>query len=335
MALQFKRGLNSNRTSVTPEEGEFIYTTDEKKVYIGDGVTPGGILVTGGGISSVGWDDVTDKPTIPDSLFDLGVADGAAGQVLTTNGLGSLSFSTIVSGGTIELDGLTDVELSSPLTTGQILKYDGVKWINDSDNSGEIYTLPTASTTVLGGVKVDGATITINGDGVISGANTYSLPTASTTVLGGVKVDGATITINGDGVISAAASGGSLPSRNSSNATTASLNNGQQGTLAITGFKGYVLYKIATTHAAWVRIYTSTAARDNDAARLEGEDPLPGAGVIAEIITTGSETVLITPGALGFNDETPVDSNIYLYVTNKSGSPAEITVTLTLLQLEA
>jgi len=301
MALQFKRGLNSNRTSVTPEEGEFIYTTDEKKVYIGDGVTPGGILVTGGGISSVGWDDVTDKPTIPDSLFDLGVADGAAGQVLTTNGLGSLSFSTIVSGGTIELDGLTDVELSSPLTTGQILKYDGVKWINDSDNSGEIYTLPTASTTVLGGVKVDGATITINGDGVIS----------------------------------AAASGGSLPSRNSSNATTASLNNGQQGTLAITGFKGYVLYKIATTHAAWVRIYTSTAARDNDAARLEGEDPLPGAGVIAEIITTGSETVLITPGALGFNDETPVDSNIYLYVTNKSGSPAEITVTLTLLQLEA
>jgi len=66
-----------------------------------------------------------------------------------------------------------------------------------------IYTLPTASTTVLGGVKVDGTTITINGSGVISGANTYTLPTASTTVLGGVKVDGTTITITG-GVISGA-----------------------------------------------------------------------------------------------------------------------------------
>lgn len=37
----------------------------------------------------------------------------------------------------------------------------------------------------------------------------YSLPTASTTVLGGVKVDGTTITINGSGVISSTGGGGS------------------------------------------------------------------------------------------------------------------------------
>ena len=62
------------------------------------------------------------------------------------------------------------------------------------------YTLPTASTTVLGGVKVDGTTITINGSGVISGANTYTLPVATDTVLGGVKIgSGVTIT---SGVIS-------------------------------------------------------------------------------------------------------------------------------------
>jgi len=95
------------------------------------------------------------------------------------------------------------------------------------------YTLPTSSTTVLGGVKVDGTTITINGSGVISSAGGYSLPatttsalggviipavatsginnstgtiglaTASTTQLGGVKVDGTTITI-ASGIISAA-----------------------------------------------------------------------------------------------------------------------------------
>jgi len=70
------------------------------------------------------------------------------------------------------------------------------------------YILPTASTTTLGGVKVDGTTITINGSGVISGATTYTLPTAtvgtsSTGTLGGVKVDGTTITIS-NGVISGA-----------------------------------------------------------------------------------------------------------------------------------
>lgn len=63
------------------------------------------------------------------------------------------------------------------------------------------YTLPTASTTVLGGVKVDGTSISIT-SGVISSTYSYSLPTASTTVIGGVKVDGTSITIAA-GVISA------------------------------------------------------------------------------------------------------------------------------------
>ena len=64
------------------------------------------------------------------------------------------------------------------------------------------YILPIASKDNLGGVKVDGTTITIDDNGTIHGANTYILPTASNTVLGGVKVDNDTIKIN-EGVISA------------------------------------------------------------------------------------------------------------------------------------
>lgn len=85
------------------------------------------------------------------------------------------------------------------ITAGTISQY----WRGDKSwQTLPVYTLPTASTTVLGGVKVDGTTITISA-GIISGANTYTLPTASTTVLGGVKVDGTTITI-ASGVISGA-----------------------------------------------------------------------------------------------------------------------------------
>jgi hypothetical protein len=66
------------------------------------------------------------------------------------------------------------------------------------------YTLPTASTTVKGGVKVDGTSITIN-NGVISGSNQYTLPIATTGTIGGVRPDGTTITINpATGVISGA-----------------------------------------------------------------------------------------------------------------------------------
>lgn len=64
------------------------------------------------------------------------------------------------------------------------------------------YLLPIASTNTLGGVKVDGTTITIDENGTIHGANTYELPTASENVLGGVKIDNDTIKTN-DGVISA------------------------------------------------------------------------------------------------------------------------------------
>jgi hypothetical protein len=46
------------------------------------------------------------------------------------------------------------------------------------------------------------------GGGGSGGGPAYVLPTASTTTLGGVKIDGATITINGSGVISAPSGGG-------------------------------------------------------------------------------------------------------------------------------
>ena len=129
--------------------------------------------------------------------------------------------------------------------------------------------------------------------------------------------------------------GGTLAARAAVAATTASLANTATGNLTIVGYKGYMLYKIQTSAAAWVRIYTDTTSRTADATRLEGADPTPGSGVVAEVITTSAQTILISPGALGFSNETVPDTNIQLAVTNKSGGTTTITVTLTAVQLEA
>ena len=43
--IQFKRGTESGRTGVTPAEGEPIYVTDTKTLYIGDGSTAGGVAI--------------------------------------------------------------------------------------------------------------------------------------------------------------------------------------------------------------------------------------------------------------------------------------------------
>jgi hypothetical protein len=47
--IQVKRGLEANRATVTPAAGEFLYTTDTKSVFVGDGTTAGGKQVGGSG----------------------------------------------------------------------------------------------------------------------------------------------------------------------------------------------------------------------------------------------------------------------------------------------
>jgi hypothetical protein len=47
MAIKLRRGLEEERVTILFEQGEIVYVTNTKKVYIGDGLTVGGNLVTG------------------------------------------------------------------------------------------------------------------------------------------------------------------------------------------------------------------------------------------------------------------------------------------------
>jgi hypothetical protein len=134
----------------------------------------------------------------------------------------------------------------------------------------------------------------------------------------------------------AVGSGIGLSSRTTVVGTTAlALNVDQTENCQVSGFKSYLLSKVSTNYPAWVRIYSDATSRTNDASRAEGYDPLPGAGVIAEVITTsGALTQLITPGVLGFNNDETTSSTVYLSVTNKDSTQRVINVSLTLLQLE-
>ena len=63
MALQFIRGLDADRLSLTPAAGEPLFTTDTLKLYIGDGSTVGGVEVTG-------TDSATVISIIQENVFD-------------------------------------------------------------------------------------------------------------------------------------------------------------------------------------------------------------------------------------------------------------------------
>ena len=69
MALRLRRGTDAQRQLITPAEGELIYVTDTKDIYVGDGTTLGGVLVT------AGINDLND-------LADVNTSGALIGQVL-------------------------------------------------------------------------------------------------------------------------------------------------------------------------------------------------------------------------------------------------------------
>lgn len=93
----------------------------------------------------------------------------------------------------------------------------------DAKFTDTIYSLPVASSSTLGGVKI-GSGLTVAEDGTISAAAAYTLPTASSTTKGGIKVGtGLTMsseTLNHSNSITAKTAYGST-------ATTASANGGK------------------------------------------------------------------------------------------------------------
>ena len=80
------------------------------------------------------YGSLTGAPTIPAALTDLSITDGTNGQVLTTDGSGGFTFTTVSGGGggSTTLGGLTDVSTTGA-TNGQVLKYNGTSWAPASD----------------------------------------------------------------------------------------------------------------------------------------------------------------------------------------------------------
>ena len=185
--------------------------------------------------------------------------------------------------------------------------------------------LPAIDGSNLIGVIASGTGIEIkDSDSVVGSAGTVNFG------------DGLTVSPVSAGVVTVTASGGSLQSRTIVSASTTSIADDAVGFTTAAGFKAYTLMKVGVSTAAWIRIYTDSTSRANDSSRSVGEDPSPGSGVIAEVVTTGISTQqMITPFAMGGNMDDPVSNVIYLAIKNLSGSTQTITANLTILQLEA
>ena len=250
----------------------------------------------GGGGGSSTFVGLTDTPG----------SMGTAGQFLTVNSGGNALEFTAAPTGATTLAALTDTDLTTVAPVGGDLLY--------YDQSSSNWIAAPFSINFIGGVDFATAPPT-DGQVLVYDASVGLWKPGNQTGGGG-------------------GGGSGLTSRTTGTATATALADGGSQDLTITAAKTYALLKIQTSHAAWVTVYTSQAARVNDQNRLEVTDPQPGSGVIAEVITSDGALVPITPGTIGWNNDSTPNTTAYIKVVNKSGQTRDIDVTLHFVQLE-
>ena len=152
MALRLRRGTNAERTAITLEAGELVYTTDTKKVYVGDGTTTGGNIVSG-------QNDIVDD-TSPQLGGDLDLNSN------NITGTGNINITgTVTATGNINLgDGAGSDIIAVGGTIQGALTPDSQLAYNQGSNTARWNTGYFGSLDVLGHVDADSIKADLIGD---------------------------------------------------------------------------------------------------------------------------------------------------------------------------
>lgn len=172
--LSLQKGLSTNIDSVTVKDGQILVTTDTKKIYLDHGTT----RLQVGGADSIAWTNITSKPAYYDA------------KAITTITRSGTTFTYTCLDGTYgtftQQDNDTTYSAATTSAAGLMSAADKTKLDGIAANANNYtYTLPTASSSTLGGVKI-GTGIGIS-SGVISNSGVRSISTGSTN--GTISVD--------------------------------------------------------------------------------------------------------------------------------------------------
>tara|TARA_Y100001973_G_C5196194_1_gene334418 strand:+ start:53 stop:1669 length:1617 start_codon:yes stop_codon:yes gene_type:complete len=234
----------------------------------------------------------------------------------------------------------TELRLSSgdPFSSSPTGNYIGLK-IPSGLSSDQTYTLPSADGT-------NGQVLTTNGSGVTSwttasggGGGGFTDPMTtngdiiirsggSTTRLG-IGSESQVLTVSSGLPVWATASGGG----GGGGSSTTRLSETQTAASGAATFSGIgssgIIAKITSSLDAWIVLYGSAAERTSDASRAFATDPSTGSGVLAEFYVTAGSTLIATPGASYFNNDTSITEAIYAAVRSQAGANVNSQVTIT------
>ena len=169
-------------------------------VSIGSGTGPAGAAGSSGVITVAA--PLTNSGTSSAAILGLSVGSGlsiVSGALTAVAGSYTLPVASasvlggVKQGSNVTIDGTGILSVAAPVTWSTIAGKPTFATVATSgayaDLSGTpaAYSLPTASSVILGGIKI-GSGLTIDGSGVVTAAGTYTLPEATVSTLGGVIV---------------------------------------------------------------------------------------------------------------------------------------------------
>lgn len=162
--IQIKRGLEASRLGYTPLLGEFLWTTDNKDLWVGDGTTAGGLKATGN----------IETNYIPNTAID--AVNGVAGL----DGTGLIPFSLLpaiaITSTTVVATEVAQLALTAQEGDVAVRSDENKSYIHNGGVAGTMadWTLLATPTDVVLSVNSQTGAITLDTDNIDEGvANFY------------------------------------------------------------------------------------------------------------------------------------------------------------------
>ena len=311
-------------------------------------------LAPGRNINGVLFDG-TQNITIP-TIESVGILNGGglsvSGSPLTGTGnitITNTGVTSITTGAGVDVNQANGAVFITNTGVTQLNTGNGVS-VNQTSGVVTITNTGVTQLNTGNGVQVDqtsgvvtvtntGVTGIATGNGISINQSTGLVTVTNTGVTG--LIAGPNITLDpvgGTGNVTITA--GSTSRVTISTATISLAANAQADINFTNGAATYNLLQVGSDYPARVRMYSSDTARTADASRPVGTDPLPGSGVIAEVVTytglpnliPGALTQNMTPAVVGFTEDGA--NTIPVRVTNNDTVTRVITVYLKMLKLE-